>query len=111
MERFSIHYRIKKGNSEIAIVGVENWGKNFKQAGDLHKASEGLTAEDFKILEEPVVSLIANLPCIQISNDGFTVSSIMQKVRAIPYYGWSNRGNNAMQVWLPSSIKDFKVNN
>jgi hypothetical protein len=44
------HAKIKKGNSEIALVGVENWGKNFKQAGDLNKASEGLTQEDFKIL-------------------------------------------------------------
>ncbi|WP_439554524.1 metallophosphoesterase [Flavobacterium macrobrachii] len=42
--------KIKKGSSEIAIVGVENWGKNFKQAGDLNKASEGLSNEDFKIL-------------------------------------------------------------
>lgn len=44
------HTKIKKGNSEIALIGVENWGKNFKQAGDLSKASEGLTKEDFKIL-------------------------------------------------------------
>ncbi|MFN7675004.1 metallophosphoesterase [Flavobacterium sp.] len=44
------HKKIKKGESEIAIVGVENWGKNFKQAGDLNKASQGLTKEDFKIL-------------------------------------------------------------
>lgn len=44
------HTKIKKGDSEIAVVGVENWGKNFKQAGDLSKASEGLTKEDFKIL-------------------------------------------------------------
>lgn len=44
------HTKIKKGDSEIAVVGVENWGKNFKQAGDLNKASEGLTKEDFKIL-------------------------------------------------------------
>jgi predicted MPP superfamily phosphohydrolase len=44
------HTKIKKGNSELALVGVENWGKNFKQAGDLKKASEGLTKEDFKIL-------------------------------------------------------------
>ena len=42
--------KIKKGSSEIAIVGVENWGKNFKQAGDLNKASEGLSNKDFKIL-------------------------------------------------------------
>ena len=36
--------------------------------------STDFNAEDFKILDEPVVSLIANLPCIQISNDGFTVT-------------------------------------
>lgn len=44
------HTFIEKGNQKLAIVGVENWGKNFKQAGDLNKASEGLTAQDFKIL-------------------------------------------------------------
>jgi uncharacterized protein len=44
------HVKLKKGNAEIALVGVENWGKNFKQAGDLKKASEGLTEKDFKIL-------------------------------------------------------------
>ena len=42
--------KIKKGNSELAIVGVENWGKHFKKVGDLVKASDGLTKEDFKIL-------------------------------------------------------------
>lgn len=44
------HVKIKKGTSEIALVGVENWGKNFKQVGDLQKAAEGLTKDDFKIL-------------------------------------------------------------
>jgi hypothetical protein len=44
------HTFIEKDTQRIAIVGVENWGKNFKQAGDLSKASEGLTAQDFKIL-------------------------------------------------------------
>ncbi|GEP49642.1 phosphoesterase [Flavobacterium noncentrifugens] len=44
------HAFIEKGNGRIALVGVENWGKNFKQAGDLHKASQNLKKEDFKIL-------------------------------------------------------------
>lgn len=44
------HTFIEKDNQKIALVGVENWGKNFKQAGDLLKASEGLTSKDFKIL-------------------------------------------------------------
>ena len=42
--------KIKKGNDEIALVGVENWGVKFKKAGDLNKASENLNKEDFKIL-------------------------------------------------------------
>lgn len=42
--------KIKKGNAEISLIGVENWGKGFKKAGDLKKASEGLNKEDFKIL-------------------------------------------------------------
>jgi predicted MPP superfamily phosphohydrolase len=42
--------KIKKGNDEIAIVGVENWGVKFKKVGDLNKASEDLSKDDFKIL-------------------------------------------------------------
>ncbi len=41
---------IEKDGQRIALIGVENWGKGFNQAGDLQKASEGLHKEDFKIL-------------------------------------------------------------
>ena len=44
------HVKIKKGNDEIALIGVENWGKHFGEFGDIDKASENLTAADFKIL-------------------------------------------------------------
>lgn len=44
------HKFIQKGNDRIAIVGVENWGKGFKQAGDLNKAANNLSKDDFKIL-------------------------------------------------------------
>ena len=44
------HKFIKKGNDKIAIVGVENWGKSFKQAGDLNLAATNLSKNDFKIL-------------------------------------------------------------
>jgi uncharacterized protein len=42
--------KIKKGNDEIALVGVENWGVSFKKVGDLNKAAANLNKEDFKIL-------------------------------------------------------------
>jgi predicted MPP superfamily phosphohydrolase len=41
---------IEKDNQKLALLGVENWGKGWKQAGDLNKASELVTQNDFKIL-------------------------------------------------------------
>ena len=41
---------IEKNGQRIAILGVENWGKGFKQKGDLSKASETVDANDFKVL-------------------------------------------------------------
>ncbi|MCB0399425.1 MAG: metallophosphoesterase [Winogradskyella sp.] len=44
------HRYIEKDGQRIAIVGVENWGKGFKQKGDLKKASSQIKSDDFKIL-------------------------------------------------------------
>lgn len=44
------HTYIKKGEDKIALVGVENWGHNFKKAGDLNKASQNVHQDDFKVL-------------------------------------------------------------
>ncbi len=44
------HTFIEKGEDKIALVGVENWGNNFKKAGDINLASANLTKDDFKIL-------------------------------------------------------------
>lgn len=44
------HKFIEKGEDKIALVGVENWGNNFKKAGDINLASANLTKDDFKIL-------------------------------------------------------------
>jgi predicted MPP superfamily phosphohydrolase len=44
------HTFIEKGNDKIALVGVENWGHNFKKAGDINKAAQDLNKEDFKVL-------------------------------------------------------------
>ena len=37
-------------NQSIDIIGVENWGKGFKQKGDLRKATSQVNPDDFKIL-------------------------------------------------------------
>lgn len=42
--------KISKDNHSIHLVGVENWGHNFKKAGDLNRAAEKVRTEEFKIL-------------------------------------------------------------
>lgn len=44
------HTYIQKGDDKIALIGVENWGHNFKKAGDLNKASQNVHQDDFKVL-------------------------------------------------------------
>jgi predicted MPP superfamily phosphohydrolase len=41
---------IEKGGQKISLIGVENWGKGFKQEGDLKKAMIGVDKNAFKIL-------------------------------------------------------------
>ncbi len=41
---------LEKDGQRMALVGVENWGHNFKKAGDLTKASAQIAPSDFKIL-------------------------------------------------------------
>jgi predicted MPP superfamily phosphohydrolase len=44
------HRYLEKDGQRIALLGVENWGKGFNQAGDLERASANIKKEDFKIL-------------------------------------------------------------
>lgn len=41
---------IEKDGQKIALIGVENWGKQFKKAGDLRLASKEVNPNDFKVL-------------------------------------------------------------
>ncbi|MDA0912443.1 MAG: metallophosphoesterase [Bacteroidetes bacterium] len=34
------HVKIRKGNEELLLLGVENWGRGFRKSGDLKKAME-----------------------------------------------------------------------
>jgi hypothetical protein len=63
------------------------------------------TTENYAVLDEKVISLTANVPMIQMNEDGSSVQTTLQQIRAIPYYTWCNRGSNAMQVWLPTTFK------
>lgn len=61
-------------------------------------------------LLEGVTTIQFQAPAVQVSADGTSVTTAVKTVTAIPYYAWCNRGQNAMQVWLPRKIKDIKIN-
>jgi len=44
------HVAISKGDQNIILAGVENWGVGFGERGDLKKALSGVDNDDFKIL-------------------------------------------------------------
>ena len=50
---------IEKEDQKIALIGVENWGKNFKQAGDLSKASQGISKEDLILSSDNYIHPVA----------------------------------------------------
>ncbi len=42
---------LKKGSDQLALIGVENWGRGgFKKAGNLDRATANISPDDFKIL-------------------------------------------------------------
>ncbi len=64
----------------------------------------------YKILDEPVIALQTEVPSAYPEANGQGVMIKSRKITAIPYYCWANRGANTMQVWLPTKIKEVKIN-
>jgi len=44
------HVELHKHGEKIILAGIENWGIGFGERGDLNKALQNTTTEDFKIL-------------------------------------------------------------
>lgn len=44
------HVTLEKDGQKLTLVGIENWGLGFGERGDLNKALQGTTPEEFKIL-------------------------------------------------------------
>jgi hypothetical protein len=98
---------LQRGPIVYCVEAIDNNGKAWNIAAPI---STSFTTEAFSILDEKVVSLVANMPVVQMNEDGLSIQTTNQKIRAIPYYTWCNRGSDAMQVWLPTTFKKEKIN-
>lgn len=104
------HYRmaLERGPLVYCIEGADNEGKAYNILLPLDSKIE---EQPMTILDEKIIALATTVPTVQIGTDGKSINTVDKKILAIPYYTWCNRGSNQMQVWLPTTIKDVKLNN
>ena len=98
---------LQRGPLVYCIEGADNEGQAWNVILPDNASFETSFQQN---LLEGVQVIQFNAPSLQINSDGQSVKTETKKVTAIPYYAWCNRGQNAMQVWLPRKIKDLKVN-
>lgn len=56
-----------------------------------------------------VMTLTGTGMAIVPTKDGIGAQTIKQKISAVPYFSWCNRGSNQMLVWLPRKVKEVKI--
>ena len=98
---------IQRGPIVYCIEGADNNGKAWNVIIPENTSFETI---DYKVLDEPVKALTAEVPVVTVAADGLSLKTEKKKIIAIPYYTWANRGKNEMQVWLPTKITDVKLN-
>jgi len=63
-----------------------------------------------QVSSEQVIALQTKVMSAKASADEKSIIIEKRRITAIPYYAWANRGPNSMQVWLPTKIRDVKIN-
>ncbi len=98
---------LQRGPLVYCVEGADNNG----QAWNIILPENAiLEAKKYTVLNEPVMAIQAKVPVITTTSDGRGVQTQQKEVTAIPYYTWANRGKNQMQVWLPTKVKDVRIN-
>jgi uncharacterized protein len=98
---------IQRGPLVYCVEGVDNNGQAWNMVIPWETVFRDTS---YFVLTEPVVALKAEVPVVTVSADGLNVQTEKKNIIAIPYYTWANRGQSQMQVWLPRSVKDVKLN-
>lgn len=56
-----------------------------------------------------VMTIQCDASVVRASTDGSSVETVKEKITAIPYFTWANRGEGQMQVWVPRKARDILV--
>jgi len=116
VKRVKARQELKQDENRIAlqrgplVYCVEGADNNGKALNLILSDKATFTTRFQKDLLEGVVTIQFESPTVQVGSDGQSVSTEVKTITAIPYYSWCNRGQNQMQVWLPTKITDIKLN-
>ncbi len=97
---------LQRGPLVYCIEGADNGGEVWNI---VLPADAALVEKPRQVLSENVVGLQADALSARPTSDGKSVTMEKRLVTAIPYYVWANRGANSMQVWLPTRVKDVRI--
>jgi len=98
---------LQRGPLVYCVEGADNGGQAWNLIVPEHTAFD---TASLRIANERIVALTASVPVLTVAPDGRSARTSPRRMTAIPYYAWANRGRNGMQVWLPTSFRDVKVN-
>lgn len=98
---------LQRGPLVYCVEGVDHGGQAWHFL--LNDKIKFSTAEK-SILDEKVTALTALVPTFTPNASGTKLVLRPTPLVAIPYYSWANRGPSAMQVWLPTKVKEVKIN-
>ncbi|MFN3839933.1 MAG: glycoside hydrolase family 127 protein [Cyclobacteriaceae bacterium] len=109
-------YEVKQNEDRIAlqrgpllfcVEGADNGGKAWDFIVNPDTEYQVVFKKD---LLGGIMTLQFNATSITGGEEGAEVKKINRPITAIPYYAWNNRGPNEMQVWLPTKVKEVRIN-
>jgi hypothetical protein len=98
---------LQRGPLVYCVEGADNGNSawNF-----ILPVNQPIATEKMNVEGESIIALTAEVPELAVDPSGKSVQTVNKQMIAIPYYTWCNRGRNEMQVWLPVSFKNVRVN-
>lgn len=98
---------LQRGPLVYCVEGADNEGKAWNI---MLPDNPRFEVVEYKVLDEKVMAINAEAIILTPGSDGTYINPKPGNIKAIPYYTWANRGQNEMQVWLPTKVKDIKIN-
>ena len=98
---------LQRGPLVYCVEGADNGGDVWNV---MLPSDASITEKPYQVMTEKVVALQTDVLSAKAAPDGKSIVMEKRSLTAVPYYLWANRGPNSMQVWLPTTIKDVKIN-